>query len=448
MASAIEHRGPDDHGVWWDAEVGVALAHRRLSILDLSPLGHQPMHSADGRYVIVYNGEILQFQELRAELAAEQSLRGTQIEWRGHSDTEVLLEAISQWGLDKALRKSVGMFALALWDRYDRRLFLARDRFGEKPLYYGWVGTEFVFGSELKAIRRHPRFANEIDRGALQLFAARTYVPAPLSIYRRIYKLEPGSILSLSASGAAYPLDDVSGPMAGDLRIDRFWSYRDVVEQGMLEPIRSEEEALRELDRALGGAIQGQSVADVPVGAFLSGGIDSSTVVGLYQRHSSRPIRTFSIGFENASFNEAESAKAVARHFGTDHNEHYVTVNETRDVIPLLPSMYDEPFADSSQIPTHLVSRFAREQVRWRCRAMAGRIVWRLQPPLPCAPAVEPGQSRAAPVARTCGLDAGSTSWNVLEWLVSPYAWTGTPPTLWYQGAERAPIAGPSPPLR
>jgi asparagine synthase (glutamine-hydrolysing) len=363
MASAIEHRGPDDHGVWWDAEVGVALAHRRLSILDLSPLGHQPMHSADGRYVIVYNGEIYNFQELRAELAAEQSLCGTQIEWRGHSDTEVLLEAISQWGLDKALRKSVGMFALALWDRYDRRLFLARDRFGEKPLYYGWVGTEFVFGSELKAIRRHPRFANEIDRGALQLFAARTYVPAPLSIYRRIYKLEPGSILSLSASGAAYPLDDVSGPMAGDLRIDRFWSYRDVVEQGMLEPIRSEEEALRELDRALGGAIQGQSVADVPVGAFLSGGIDSSTVVGLYQRHSSRPIRTFSIGFENASFNEAESAKAVARHFGTDHNEHYVTVNETRDVIPLLPSMYDEPFADSSQIPTHLVSRFAREQV-------------------------------------------------------------------------------------
>jgi asparagine synthase (glutamine-hydrolysing) len=365
MAAAIAHRGPDDHGIWWDPPSGVALSHRRLSIIDLSPHGHQPMHSADGRYVIVYNGEIYNHEELRAELSARRSGRGFATEWRGGSDTEVLLECIVEWGLADALRRCVGMFALALWDRRERRLYLARDRFGEKPLYYGWVGTDFVFGSELKAIRRHPRFASEVDREALRLYAARTYVPAPHSIYKRLFKLEPGCVLSLPTQAAMTPRDAAPriGERSGGILLDRYWSYRSVVAQGLDQPILSGDEAASELDRVLSQAIAGQSVADVPVGAFLSGGIDSSVVVGMYQRHSPRPIRTFSIGFEEAAFDEAPFAKVVARHFGTDHNEHYVTVKQAQDVIPLLPNMYDEPFADSSQIPTYLVSHFARNQV-------------------------------------------------------------------------------------
>jgi asparagine synthase (glutamine-hydrolysing) len=258
------------------------------------------------------------------------------------------------------------MFALGLWDKNERRLQLARDRFGEKPLYYGWVSRDFVFASELKALRRHPGFDNEISRRALSLYAARAYVPAPLSIYERLYKLEPGCILTVPASAAASPLGSAPAEGGGGagIRLERYWSYKDVVQKGLANPITDENEALEQLEQALAEAIKSQSVADVPVGAFLSGGIDSSSVVALYQKHSSVPVRTFSIGFEEADFNEAEFAKAVARYFGTDHNERYVTVNETREVIPLLPSMYDEPFADSSQIPTHLVSRFAREQVK------------------------------------------------------------------------------------
>jgi len=363
MAATIVHRGPDDHGIWSDTSVGLALVHRRLSIVDLSPQGHQPMASADGRWVIVYNGEVYNHAALRAEL----EVRGgaPEVGWRGHSDTETLLQAISVWGLEGALERLVGMFAFALWDRRERLLSLVRDRFGEKPLYYGWAGRDFVFGSELKALRVHPRFAAEIDRAALQAYAARTYIPAPLSIYKRVYKLQPGCILTISPEIAASPLSEPPEPgwQRGRSNLVRYWSYRDVVTRGIAEPIADEGDALDELEDVLGKAIKGQSIADVPVGAFLSGGIDSSTVVALYQKHSSTPVRTFSIGFEEGGFNEAESARLVARHLGTVHEEHFVRVEEARDVIPLLPQMYDEPFADSSQIPTHLVSRFARDQV-------------------------------------------------------------------------------------
>jgi len=361
MIAPIAHRGPDDQGIWADPRAGIGLGHRRLSIVDLSPLGHQPMASADDRWMLSYNGEIYNHATLRTELEEE----GLAPEWRGHSDTETLVACVAAWGLERTLTRAVGMFALALWDRKERILHLARDRFGEKPLYYGWTGGDFVFGSELKAIRAHPRFDNAVSRRALGLFASRTYVPAPFSIYERIYKLEPGCILTLSREAAGRPREApiAEGPPEGGLRLRRYWSYLEVMRRGLSDPIADEAEALERLERTLAAAVSGQSVADVPVGAFLSGGIDSSTIVALYQKYSSIPVRTFSIGFEEAGFNEAEHAKAVARYLGTVHNERYVTVRETQDVIPLLPSMYDEPFADSSQIPTHLVSRFAREQV-------------------------------------------------------------------------------------
>lgn len=321
------------------------------------------MLSADGRYVLNFNGEIYNHGELRADLEAID--RVPEGGWRGHSDTETLIEAIAAWGLEKALTKAVGMFAFALWDRRERCLRLVRDRFGEKPLYYGWAGGDFVFGSELKALRAHPRFDNAIDRRALRQFAARTYIPAPLSIYERVFKLEPGCILSISPNAARIPLTKApeEGCAQNGLTLARYWSYRDVVREGLEQPIQDEPDALEGLEQVLAAAIQGQSIADVPVGAFLSGGVDSSTVVALYQKYSSIPVRTFSIGFEEAGFNEAEDANIVAEHLGTIHNEHYVTVKQAREVIPLLGTMYDEPFADSSQIPTFLVSRFAREQV-------------------------------------------------------------------------------------
>ena len=365
MIDSIVHRGPDDRGVWSDIAAGVVLGHRRLSIVDLSPLGHQPMESADGRYVLVYNGEIYNHAEMRAELDAATGRSGNAIHWRGHSDTETLLECIAAWGLEASLTRAAGMFALALWDRRERRLFLARDRFGEKPLYYGWVGGDFVFASELKAIRRHPRFDNNVSRAALRTFASRGYVAAPHSIYENIFKLEPGCILAASAEASRTPLAVAPIPGAGGeaVRVERYWSYREVVEAGLADPIASEAEALERLEEALATAIAGQSVADVPVGAFLSGGIDSSTVVALYRKYSPGVVRTFSIGFEDAAFNEAEHAKEVARHFGTEHHERYVSVGEMQSVIPRLPTMYDEPFADASQVPTYLVSEFAREQV-------------------------------------------------------------------------------------
>jgi asparagine synthase (glutamine-hydrolysing) len=355
MGDVIVHRGPDDGGSWIDTDAGIGFAHRRLSILDLSPQGHQPMHSADGRFVLNYNGEVYNHAEIRAEL--EGAGLAPEGGWRGHSDTETMVQAIAAWGLEEAVGRFVGMFAFALWDRKERRLSLVRDRFGEKPLYYGWAGKDFVFGSELKSLRLHPRFEGEIDRDALGLYAARAYVPAPRSIYRRVFKLAPASILSLNAEEALRRSD-------APLQAKAYWSYRDVVRRGLADAIDSETDALDALDRVLSQAVTGQSVADVPVGAFLSGGIDSSTICALYQRHSSNKIQTFSIGFEEARFNEADYAREVARHLGTVHSEHVVTVREAREVIPQLPAIYDEPFADSSQIPTFLVSRFARGEVK------------------------------------------------------------------------------------
>ncbi|WP_458388127.1 asparagine synthase (glutamine-hydrolyzing) [Sphingomonas sp. F9_3S_D5_B_2] len=363
MVDPLTHRGPDDRGTWIGRQAGVAFGHRRLAIIDLSPHGHQPMHSADGRWVITYNGEIYNHRELRLEL--EQAGKAPPGGWRGHSDPETLIEAIANWGLEAALARATGMFAFGLWDRKERELHLARDRFGEKPLYYGWVGGDFVFASELKSLTAHTRFDNDVSADALQAFVSRTHVPAPLSIYRRLFKLQPGCILRVGHGAPATPLESspVEGMSQGGVRLTRYWSYGDVLSRGLADPIDDEEAAIGALEGALAQSIKGQSLADVPVGAFLSGGTDSSTIVALYQKHSSVPVRTFTIGFEDEHFNEAENARAVAQHLGTVHEERYVTAREAADVIPLLPNMFDEPFGDSSQIPTYLVSKFARQRV-------------------------------------------------------------------------------------
>ena len=370
MALAIQHRGPDDAGAWADAPAGIAFGHRRLSIVDLSPAGHQPMVSACGRFVIAFNGEIYNHLELRAELA----LTAAAPAWRGHSDTETLLAAIEHWGVETTLEKTVGMFAIALWDVRERTLHLARDRFGEKPLYYGWVNDAFVFGSELKALRAYPGFANPVSREALALYMRFTYVPAPHSIYQGIYKLEPGCLLSVC--GQPRPAGSTLGvpKMANfqplrppatwqGITLQRWWSLAQVVEAGAKNQIVDEQEALTALESRLGDAVRLQSLADVPLGAFLSGGVDSSAIVALMQRQATQPVKTFTIGFEEAAFDESEHARAVAHHLGTLHTELFVTAAEARDVIPRLPTMYDEPFADSSQIPTHLLCHAARQHV-------------------------------------------------------------------------------------
>ncbi|MEO6579814.1 MAG: asparagine synthase (glutamine-hydrolyzing) [Sphingomicrobium sp.] len=353
MAQAIAHRGPDDQGVWADPETGIGLAMRRLAIVDLSPLGHQPMHSADGRFAIVFNGEIYNHREMR--IALEVAGAAPQNGWRGRSDTETFLQAIAAHGLDAALSEAVGMFAFALWDKSQRQLHLVRDRFGEKPLYYGWAGRDFVFASELKSVRAHPGFEPEIDRQALHAFAASTNVPAPQCIYRGLFKLQPGCVLTMSG------LDRFDEPPSELIRA--YYDYAEVVRAGLADPIRDETEALSALETALNQSIDGQMVADVPVGAFLSGGIDSSAITAFYQQRSATPVRTYTIGFEEARYNEADDARAVAAHLGTVHHEAIVTASEAREVIPLLPAIYDEPFADSSQIPTFIVSRFARRGV-------------------------------------------------------------------------------------
>jgi asparagine synthase (glutamine-hydrolysing) len=351
MAATLALRGPDHEGVWVDEQAGVALGFRRLAILDLSPQGHQPMASADGRYVIVFNGEIYNYLALRAALE-EQGHAPT---WRGHSDTEVMLAAFSAWGVERTLERLVGMFALALWDARERTMHLARDRLGEKPLYYGWAGHSFVFGSELKALRAHPGFRAEVDREALALYLRYGYVPTPWSIYRGVRKLPPAAHLALSAEGLARTEDPP--PSA-------YWSVEQSARTGLAEPFAGGDEAAASaLDALLREAVAGQMIADVPLGAFLSGGIDSSTVVALMQAQSSRPVKTFTIGFHEDGYDEAAHAKAIARHLGTEHTELYVTPREALDVVPLLPRLYDEPFADSSQIPTHLVARLARRRV-------------------------------------------------------------------------------------
>lgn len=359
MTAALLHRGPDAGGTW--AGEGVALGHRRLSILDLSGAGAQPMHSACGRFVIVYNGEIYNHLDLRHALAAE----GAAPAWRGHSDTETLLAGIAHWGLDETLRRSAGMFAIALWDRRDRRLSLARDRMGEKPLYWGWAGRTLVFGSELKALRAHPGFPRDICRQALAQYLRFACVPAPRSIHPGVYKLEPGCVLTVDdAPPAAPPADPLRpGDRHGSVSIRRYWSLDETIEAGAGARLTGEAEALATLEQTLRRAVSRQMVADVPLGAFLSGGIDSSLVVALMQAQSPRAVRSFTVGFENPAFNEAPFAAAVARHLGTDHTELTVTELEARATIPLLPAIYDEPFADSSQIPTFLVCKAARAHV-------------------------------------------------------------------------------------
>lgn len=363
MNQTLLHRGPDDQGTWTDASQGIALAHRRLSILDLSPEGHQPMMSRSSRYVIAFNGEIYNHLELRATLdtegtsalvhpladeAARAPVHGA---WRGRSDTETLLAAIDAWGIGETLKRSVGMFAFALWDRHDHLLYLARDRLGEKPLYYGWQGDYLLFGSELKALRLHPAFQGQLDRGAMTLQMRHGYVPTPYSIYQGIHKLPPGTFVALGSHR----------PQAQPVT---YWSALDTALKGQMQPFQgSDQEAVNALDSMLRNAVSGQMVADVPLGAFLSGGIDSSTIVALMQAQSAQPVKTFTIGFNEAQYNEATHAKAVATHLGTDHTELYVTPEEAMAVIPDLPALYDEPFADSSQIPTFLVAKLARQNV-------------------------------------------------------------------------------------
>ena len=353
MALAIRHRGPNSAGAWADREAGVALGHRRLSIIDLSPAGHQPMHSSCGRYVLIFNGEIYNHLALRAELENA----GQASQWRGHSDTETLLACITQWGVTNTLQRAVGMFALALWDRRERRLTLARDRFGEKPLYYGWVGQgakrAFVFGSELKALRAYPSFSNPVSRNSLSLYLQFCVVPAPYSIYHDIFKLPPGSILTLQVDQLAHQIH----------RIEPYWRLTDVVKQGLAHPIKNEADGIRMLHDALRDAVALQAIADVPLGAFLSGGVDSSTIVALMQSQSTRPVKTFTVGFDEAGFDESSYAAAVARHLGTDHHELRVSPTDAQAVIPLLPALYDEPFADSSQIPTYLVCKMTSQYV-------------------------------------------------------------------------------------
>lgn len=364
MALAIQSRGPDDCGAWADTQAGIALGHRRLSIIDLSAAGHQPMHSASGRFVLAFNGEVYNHLDMRAELQAA----GVDPAWRGHSDTETLLAAFEQWGVEATLNRTVGMFAIALWDTQSRTLHLARDRFGEKPLYYGWVGGDgkaaFVFGSELKALRAYPGFANPVSRDALALYMRFTYVPAPYSIYQGIFKLEPGCLLSISGAlptVAGIPLRPPA--RVGGLSLRRWWSLGAVVEAGAQRLFGDDVAAVEALEQRLQDAVRLQSLADVPLGAFLSGGVDSSTIVALMQQQGSRPVKTFTVGFEEAAFDESPHARAVARHLGTDHAELFVSAAAAQAVIPQLPSMYDEPFADSSQIPTHLVCRAARQHV-------------------------------------------------------------------------------------
>jgi len=351
MTAALRHRGPDDLGVWIDADSGVGLGHRRLSILDLSPAGHQPMRSACGRYVIAFNGEIYNFPEIRKDLER----LGAAPAWRGHSDTEVLLAAVSHWGFANSLAKLTGMFAIALWDRDARTLYLARDRIGEKPLYYGWVGETFLFGSELKALRAHPEWRGVIDRSALALYVRHGYVPAPFSIFRGIHKLPPATFVTVPA-GDRHARQDIAPT--------RYWCMREVAESRGRDSIDlSDAEAIEALAKLLQASIARQMVADVPLGAFLSGGIDSSTVVALMQVQSRRPIRTFTIGFSQGEYNEANYARAVADHLGTAHTELYVSADDALAVIPRLPTLYDEPFSDQSEIPTFLVAKLAREHV-------------------------------------------------------------------------------------
>lgn len=426
MAATLHHRGPNDSGVWTDPSAGIALAHRRLSILDLSPLGHQPMHSGSGRYALSFNGEIYNFRAVRSEL---ECLGHT---FRGHSDTEIMLASFSQWGIRQAVERFNGMFAFAVWDRDERRLHLARDRFGEKPLYYGWMGRTFLFASELKALRVHPDFDTHINRDVLALYFRHGYIPAPYSIYCGISKVLPGTILTVDPE-AGSPPDSIP-----------YWSVRAVAEQGSANPfVGTEAEAIGHLDHLVRDAVKLRMEADVPLGAFLSGGVDSSTIVALMQAQSAQPVRTFSIGFHEAAYNEADYAKAVAKRLGTHHTELYVAPEEAMAVIPRLPTLYDEPFSDASQIPTFLVSQLARRDVTVCLSGDAGDElfagydtylhgvrIWKLMGWLP----------RALRVLSGRGLSAlSSAPWEFLLRMVGPISSNGL--TLQHQGLRLKKLA-------
>lgn len=351
MSDRIQSRGPDDQGAWLDTTQHIALAHRRLSIVDLSAAGQQPMQAQSGRYVIAFNGEIYNHLDLRNQLQSINPSLG----WRGHSDTETLLAGFDHWGIQETIQRCIGMFAMSIWDCQQQVLTLVRDRMGEKPLYYGWQGqgasASFLFASELKALKVHPQFKSSIDRGSLALFLRHNYVPAPYSIYENIQKLEPGCLLTVSLKQTTP-------------QTTRYWSTLQVAMEGIRNPFYgSELTATDALEVLLKSAVKQQMMADVPLGAFLSGGIDSSTVVALMQAQSIQPVKTFTIGFNEHQYNEAAHAKAVANHLGTEHTELYVTPQQALDVIPDLPNFYCEPFADSSQIPTYLVAQLARQQV-------------------------------------------------------------------------------------
>lgn len=344
MTATLRHRGPDGGDVWLDAKARLALGHRRLSIIDLSEAGRQPMASSCGRFVITYNGEIYNADDLRHDLSAAGR------SFRGHSDTEVIIEGCAVWGIEQTIDRLIGMFAIGVWDREKGQLTLIRDRLGIKPLYWGFQKGLFLFASELKAFRAAPDFDAEINRNAVASFLRYNYIPAPLSIYNQVRKLEPGTLLTI-------------GP-EGNPEAKAYWTLAEAVSAGKADLFSgSDSEAIDELESLLKDAVHRRMISDVPLGAFLSGGIDSSTVVALMQSCSANPVKTFSIGFDESGYNEAHHAGRVARHLGTDHTELYVTPRQTMDVIPSLATMYDEPFADSSQIPTHLVSALTKQHV-------------------------------------------------------------------------------------
>lgn len=346
MLSKINHRGPDDSGTW--IEDGVAFGHQRLSIHDLSPLGHQPMHSYSNRFVVVFNGEIYNFLELKEELVALGSV------FKSESDTEVLLACIEKWGVEASLKKFTGMFAFALWDKENKQLYLARDRMGEKPLYYSILPSGIVFGSQLGSLTQHPLFDKELDRNAIGLYLRHGYIPAPFSVYKNTKKLMPGNFLVIDIRGN----EVITSPTAA------YWSFKNVCETYKnKDRINDPKLALSELDVLINKSVKQQSQADVPLGAFLSGGIDSSLITSYMQAQSSKPINTFTIGFKDPKYNEAKFAKEIANHLGTNHTEHYIDQSDLLSVVPKLPLVYDEPFADSSQLPTYIVGALAKQKV-------------------------------------------------------------------------------------
>ncbi|WOH56074.1 asparagine synthase (glutamine-hydrolyzing) [Bradyrhizobium sp. BWC-3-1] len=344
MTQTLSHRGPDDSGIWLSEQAGIAFGQRRLAIIDLSSMGHQPMVSANGRYTITFNGEVYNFRELKAELER------CGVRFRGHSDTEVIVEGFAQWGVKPTITRLNGMFAIAAWDSRERQLFLARDRMGEKPLYWAIFDGLVLFGSELKALRAHPGWKPRLNRGAIAAFLRHGYVPGPSTIYEAVYKLPPAGFVRIASAG---------GPEVG-----AYWDLAGVVSQGQRNTLRADEEGLvDELEALLHDAVSRRMIADVPLGAFLSGGYDSSTVVALMQKASLRPVKTFTISFDNPAFDESKHAEAVARHLGTEHTTFPVSGAEALGVVPKLAEMYDEPFADPSQIPTQIVSALTRKSV-------------------------------------------------------------------------------------